>query len=477
MFDQSGAGVLAERMRAGVRAENQAAGAQLVAISEFDLGMLRRYGERETWCSSTSSAIIGEIAAALSISRHWAESYLYYARAMRIRLPRVGELLCAGDISYRTFKTIVFRTDLITDEQILARVDATLAARAGRWPGMTRGRLAGYVDKIVARADRDAVRQRRESQADRHVTIFGSSNGISELAGRLFIPDAKVLDARLDALAATVCADDPRNREQRRADALGALAAGAERLTCRCGRPDCAAAAVVAKPVLIHVIAEQAGVAGTGTAPAALLDSEILIPAELLAELADTARLRPLVVPVDAPPEPGYLPSRALADFVRARDLTCRFPGCDEPAANCDLDHTIPYAAGGPTHASNLKAMCRHDHLLKTFWGWKDQQLPDGTVIWTSPTGQTYVTTPGSAWLFPQLCTPTGQLPAPRPPAADRCADRAATMPKRRHSRAENHARYVAAERSRNRRNRQARDTVRLAEITPGVDNDEPPPF
>jgi hypothetical protein len=23
--------------------------------------------------------------------------------------------------------------------------------------------------------------------------------------------------------------------------------------------------------------------------------------------------------------------------------------------------------------------------LLKTFWGWRDRQLPDGTVIWTLP--------------------------------------------------------------------------------------------
>jgi hypothetical protein len=24
----------------------------------------------------------------------------------------------------------------------------------------------------------------------------------------------------------------------------------------------------------------------------------------------------------------------------------------------------------------------RCHHLLKTFWGWRDKQLPDGTVIW-----------------------------------------------------------------------------------------------
>ena len=75
---------------------------------------------------------------------------------------------------------------------------------------------------------------------------------------------------------------------------------------------------------------------------------------------------------------------RALADFVRCRDLTCRFPGCEVPAERCDLDHTIAYPVG-PTCASNLKCLCRFHHLLKTFWGgdggWRDRQLPDGTVV------------------------------------------------------------------------------------------------
>jgi hypothetical protein len=93
-----------------------------------------------------------------------------------------------------------------------------------------------------------------------------------------------------------------------------------------------------------------------------------------------------------------------LADVVRCQDLTCRFPGCDRLAVGRDLDHTIPYGDGGRTPASNLKCLCRVHHLIKTFWGWRDRQLPDATVIWTSPSGQTYVTTPGSALLFPSLC-------------------------------------------------------------------------
>ncbi|MGV0680767.1 HNH endonuclease, partial [Mycolicibacterium fortuitum] len=33
--------------------------------------------------------------------------------------------------------------------------------------------------------------------------------------------------------------------------------------------------------------------------------------------------------------EPGYRPSMALSEFIRWRDLTCRFPGCDAPAERC----------------------------------------------------------------------------------------------------------------------------------------------
>ncbi|MEB3021593.1 HNH endonuclease signature motif containing protein [[Mycobacterium] crassicus] len=467
---------LADRMCAATRTENQAAGARLVAIGELDVLMLRHYGARETWCSDTAAAITGEIAAAMRISRNWADSYLYYARALRLRLPKVGAVLCAGDISYSAFKTIVYRTDLITDPEVLARVDATLAARAVRWPDMTRGRLAGYVDKIVATADLDALRQRREHQAGREVSFWGGQGGISEMGGRLFTVDAEVLRARLDALAATVCAADPRTRDERRADAFGALAAGAQRMQCRCGREDCAAAAPVPKPVVIHVVADQASVDGSGRAPGVLLGAEELIPAELLAELAESARLRPVVQPVQDGPESGYRPSQALADFVRCRDLTCRFPGCEEPAINCDLDHTIAYADGGPTQAANLKCMCRKDHLLKTFWGWRDQQLPDGTIIWTSPAGQTYVTTPGSALLFPQLCTPTSEVATPDVGDATLDWDRAVMMPRRRHGRAQAHARYVTAERRQNQKAREARQSAAALTHTSYPD-DHPPPF
>jgi len=83
--------------------------------------------------------------------------------------------------------------------------------------------------------------------------------------------------------------------------------------------------------------------------------------------------------------------------------LTCRWPGCDQPAVNCDIDHSIPYAQGGATHAANLNCKCRTHHLAKTFSGWHERQLADGTLIFTSPAGQTYVT-PRAAPCSSRVC-------------------------------------------------------------------------
>lgn len=456
------------------RVQNRAVAAQLAAIGELFAYRLSRCAETEEWAVDTEAAVAAEVAAELRIGQGLAASRVRYARALRERLPAVAAVFAAGDIDFRLVQAVVYRTDLITDAEVLAGVDGQLAAVVGRWPALTPARLAARVDRIVAAADVDAVRRRRDRAAGREVWIGEMGDGLARLEGVLFSPDAHALERRLAALAATVCAHDPRTREQRRADALGALAAGAQRLGCRCGRIDCAAGGrAAAGPVVIHVIAEQATLDGASAVPGCEVGGEGLIAPELIAELAVAAEQVPLTHPGDAPPETGYVPSRALADFVRCRDLTCRWPGCDCPALACDIDHTIPYSQGGPTHASNLKCLCRTHHLVKTFWGWAEQQLPDATLILTSPAGQTYVTTPGSALLFPGLCRATGAIAAPEadPPPADHCAARTAMMPKRRRTRTQDRATRIATERRHNRQTRQP------TPITAADPDHDPPPF
>lgn len=59
----------------------------------------------------------------------------------------------------------------------------------------------------------------------------------------------------------------------------------------------------------------------------------------------------------------------------------------------------------------------RYHHRLKTFHGgpdgWQEVQLPDGTIVLTSPTGRVYRNTPAGTELFPQL-RPACAAPTPR---------------------------------------------------------------
>ncbi|TXI59605.1 MAG: HNH endonuclease [Mycolicibacterium mageritense] len=171
-----------------------------------------------------------------------------------------------------------------------------------------------------------------------------------------------------------------------------------------------------------------------------------VIPTPLLADLIAAGATVKHLDPPGAEPEPRYRPSAKLAAWVRMRDMTCMFPGCDRPAERCDVDHTEPYP-GGPTHPSNTKCLCRIHHLLKTFWaGWHDKQHPDGTVEWTTPSGRTYVKKPGAGLFFPHWDTTTAALPPPGP----RIPNDGTTMPRRTRTRAAQRARRKHAERALN---------------------------
>ena len=497
MFEECDDAQIVAAIGDSARAENTACARRLAAIAEL---YERRQipvedGEgRELWRIDPWEAVAAEVAAAQCLNAGAAGWLMHYAICLRERLPRVAAVFVTGAIDFRTVRVIVSRTLLAVDPDVLAAIDAELAEAVRTWGPMSANKLVQTVDRIVISHDPDA-RRRTESQVrGRHVDIT-HDRGTSFLSGQLLQTDATLLDRRLTALAHTVCDNDPRTVEQRRADALGALAAGQTVLVCACGAAECAAAENLSVPaVIVHVVAEaavlesaeastvhgerpedttiefitsrerlaeviaEAGCPSTPRPPtpgatpgSGFVAGGTAVPADVLADLAarGIAELRPVIHPGDAPPEPHYRPSAALANFVRCRDLTCRFPGCDCPAEFCDLDHTIPYDLGGPTHASNLKALCRKHHLLKTFWcgsdGWRDEQLCDGTVVWTAPSGHIYRTEPDSKLLIPALCVPTGSLNSQL--RQRHCVNRGAMMPKRTRTRAADRHHRVMAER------------------------------
>jgi len=499
---------------AWARVENAACARRLSAMADVLEKRLSEDGsaDRDQWCLDNWHAVAAEIAAHHGVSLGVASHQLLIAMALRERLTRVDEMFHTGRISFRLVSAIVSRTALITDPHARAKVDIELAAAIAGWGVLSQASVEQNIDDLVERHDPYAVRRTEAQVRGRHVDRTSDGGGTATIEAVLLEHDAAAVDARLEAMARAVCDADPRTLDQRRADALGAFGHGAERLSCQCGSDDCDVAGVQPNAVVVNVIGEEKSLTddtpvildgenpdkstkplremtlaeaaavpppnGPAHTPPAVMIGGGVIPAPLLAaKIAAGATIRFIIHPGDAPPEPRYRASTALARFVRCRDMTCRFPGCSKPADICDLDHTIAYPVG-PTCASNLKCLCREHHLLKTFWagrhGWQDRQLPDGTVIWTDPHGQIHTTRPGSYSLFPKLCEPTAPvvLSAAQRAAAEHPTGCGLTVPRRKHTRAQDKARRIIEERRLNAQ----RDETRLSR-TSVTECDRPPPF
>jgi hypothetical protein len=443
------------------RAEAGAAARRLAAIAELARRRVDDDDDRANWAFDGWDSAAAEVAAAMTVGHRRASGQMRIAVALRDRLPRIAALYMQGLANSRVVSAITWRTQLVEDPEAIALIDAALAESARAWGRLSEQKLDQHIDTWVERFDPAALRRTESSMRSRDFSIgdLDDPAEITSVWGRLLTTDAAVLKHRVAAMVASVCDEDPRSMGERRSDAVGAIVAGHDRLACKCGSERCAAdRAPTSSNIVIHVLAEQSAIeeasreqppkASTGKAPAALIVGEGIVPTPLLSELIrGGAKIRPIDMPSDDP-EPRYQPSAGLAEFVRMRDMFCRAPGCDVPADRCDIDHTIPYPHG-PTHASNLKCLCRKNHLMKTFDGWHDVQLPDGTVIWTSPSGRKYTTKPGSRLFFEKWDTTTADLPPPPIPAPID-TDRGLMMPRRRRTRAAELASRIRCERTRN---------------------------
>jgi Domain of unknown function (DUF222) len=86
--------------------------------------------------------------------------------------------------------------------------------------------------------------------------------------------------------------------------------------------------------------------------------------------------------------ELGRYASARLAQAIKVRAGTCRYPTCTVPAERCDLDHHEPVPKG-PTSAANLDPLCRRHHRGKTF-AWLASVRDDHGVDWTMPDAERY---------------------------------------------------------------------------------------
>ncbi|MCX2711401.1 DUF222 domain-containing protein [Mycolicibacterium sp. J2] len=476
MFDENPARLsdeaLISALTAATRAEAKAAAWRLVLVGEVtarqcddeDDEFAHQVIDGWAWAKA-------QIGAACNLNPYAASKQMGIAVALRDRLPRTAAVFAAGAVSAVVVDAITWRTRLVQDADALALIDAAIAGEAAGYGARSETGLITAVDVWVEKFDPAAVLRSAVAAKDTYVEFDDKddANGVASFWGRLRVTDKQALQRRLDGLAASVCARDPRTVRQRRADALatlGVVGPQLERLACMCGDPDCPgsgkdprAAAVTIHVVTDHVpAAEQVGEVDTAAAtpaevrppagPGVLFDGTV-VPAGMVADLVSSgARVKPVAEIADLGAEPRHDPSEKLTAAVRARHLRCTFPGCGRAADTCDVDHVVAWPAGA-THPGNLQPLCREHHLLKTFCGWTPQLASDGRVTWTAPTGHSYTKSVGASILGCAVMRTEDPPARPVTRLADN-ADRARMMPRRSRTRAQECAHRIKAERARN---------------------------
>jgi len=57
--------------------------------------------------------------------------------------------------------------------------------------------------------------------------------------------------------------------------------------------------------------------------------------------------------------------SGATRRAIELRDRECTHRYCDTPAASCQVDHIVPFRAGGPTIEENGRLLCGFHNRLR----------------------------------------------------------------------------------------------------------------
>jgi Domain of unknown function (DUF222) len=439
-------------IRAARKMESLIAWAQLTAIREFATRPGSKTAARRTSAAPCPDPAVREFAAdeltgPLTMTWQGAAGEIGYARTVAGRLPVCFAALATGRMHPGQLRIIAEESAFLSDADV-AIADEMLAGLA---PGKTPGQLRSTARRLVLRLDPDSARRRREAaRSHAQVRKFAERSGNAGMVAHELPADEalaswqnveqRALDLRaagvpgtLQDLRVRAYLDLLQERDIRTAAAPSpspgqhqeGAADHASSPSDPCIGPSLAALITITVPLgTVQGLSEEPGNAD-GFGP---LDAETA--RDLLAAGARNPRTRWCITAVapdgtaaahacapgarHGPPDPRaliysnvirgpchhaqaqrtYRPSRKLRHLVNARNTTCTAPGCSQPAARCDLDHTDPWEHGGPTCACNLAPLCRHHHRCKQAQGWRLEQPEPGVLTWHTPTGRTYTLTP-----------------------------------------------------------------------------------
>lgn len=341
-----------------------------------------------------------EIAAALRLSSGTAQSRIDVARTLVNYLPNTCAALANGEISAAHASVIARESAAVIGKGLSAAAIEEIELKAiSHAEFHTPVQVANKVRGTIARLSPEIFEAASEHARDcRKVTMYSEPDGMATIVALLPAADAQTVMLAIDALArheseingghvSISPLDDERTLDMKRADALTSLAATFLANNVDSYKPH-------RRPVTVNLTIDLPTLLGLSENPG-ILAGYGAIPASVARELAADGRWKRFITdPVSGEllnlGRETYEPPQALIDFLTARDRTCRFPGCRQPARVGDIDHAKSWDTGGETSISNLGVLCRRHHRMKTHGGWELKSRGDGSCTWTSPTGKIY---------------------------------------------------------------------------------------
>ncbi|WP_166788631.1 HNH endonuclease signature motif containing protein [Cryobacterium sp. HLT2-28] len=383
----------ARRYREETAAMTVASAACASSLSRWNESMI---AERE---------FVSELACTLLVPQRTAETVIAESRALADDLPGTRAALQRGEISYRNAQTLMGQACSVPADAKAAFEAALLPSAAN----LTASKLKTKARMLRERLHPETITARHDTSiTDRKVSVEPETDGMASL---YWYDTAEQIDAAYRRITTTALSlqgpEEPRTLTQLRADVLKDLLI------------DGVTPAGLAKGIraTVHVTVPVLTLMGLSEEPAHLAGYGPIDP-ETARRLAAGA---PSFTRLLTHPETGvvlsvgrdrYKVPKDLKRYVQLRDETCRFPGCNRPAHECDLDHTLDWQFQGCTEHENLASVCAGDHGLKSETGWTAKQLPGGVIEWTSPTGRHFRTEP-AVDIRP---SPPRRVPAPPPP-------------------------------------------------------------
>lgn len=362
-------------------AELRAVARERARLDAHEVRLLARFSALRADENSSVDYAADEVAAELHLTPLAAARRVGNAVAMVERLPATVYALERGQLDLQKATAIVEHTRVL-DRDKTAAVEATVLEFT---PGRTVRQIRNKLSREVLKIDPEGAEARRQQAAkDAFVRLRPCPDGMAELLVYDRAEDLRPIYDLLTTLArGAKAAGSDVGVNELRTKALRdlVLGPGRERVVTelRVTVPASALAGATQQPAEIH---------GYGPATIATLHElanqntfwRRIVTDPLTGNVLDVGRRR--------------RHTNALGEHIRTRDKHCVFPGCTRPAEDCQLDHTIDHARGGPTAMANLGVLCQHHNLMKTQTNWTLHQPEPGHFVWTTPTGTTHEVLP-----------------------------------------------------------------------------------